>query len=328
MDAHHDLRSAFRQLRHRPGYALVVVATLALGIGAATVVFTLIDGVLMRPLPYPEADRLVLIRQRNPQNEWNTSVVDFQAIQAQQRSFDAVAAYRVFDVVLTGTDRARWVNARWVTTDFFRVLGVAPAYGHAFQAGENREGAERAVVLGHAFAKDHFGAGVDPLGQALTLDGETYTVVGIMPPGVEELAGMRTDLWPALQLAEPERRGPFLLGTVARLKPGVTQARAAGDLAAISRRIFPEWQAGFQDETARLTPRSLHEAVIGDAGGVLRVAFGAVLVVLLLAVVNIANVVLVRVTERAQELSVRATLGASRRRLARLLAAGLPRRAC
>ena len=311
-----EVRQSARRLAASPGYSASVFFTLALAIGAAAAVFALIDAVLLRPLPYPDAERLVLVRQQNAQTEWNTSTVDFQAVASQNTSFEAVAAMQPIDLILTGGEQAKWVKARRVTADFFSVMAVTPALGRGFHTGEDRPGAAPVVVLGHAFAARQFGGRTDVIGETLTLDGTAHTVVGIMPPGVEELPGMRADLWPALQLAEPSRRGPFMLSTVARLKPGVTIARAADDLSSISRRIFPQWQQGFQDETARLTPRSLRSAVIGNAGDFLWIAFGAVLVVLLIALANIANLVLMRATERAQGLAVRAALGASRGRLA------------
>lgn len=314
-----EIRQAARALRRAFGYSTGVALTLALGIGAVTAVFALIDGVLLQPLPYRQADRLVLIRERNLEDEWNTSVVDFRAIVEQNRSFEAVAAMRSLDAILTGGKAPQWVNARWVTAAFFDVLGVTPARGRSFQPGEDRPGAAPVVVLGQAFAERQFGPAVDPLGRTVTVDGVAYTVVGIMPRGVERLPGMRADLWPAMSLDEPTRRGPFLLNTVARLKPGVTLSQAAADLSAISRRLFPVWREGFQDETARLTPRPLQAAIVGSSGTFLWVAFGAVLAVLLIAVVNIANLVLMRATERIPDLSVRAALGASRGRLARLL---------
>ncbi|MGH8495877.1 MAG: ABC transporter permease [Gammaproteobacteria bacterium] len=314
-----EIRQSARRLVASPAYSAGVFLTLTLGVGAAAAVFALIDGVLLSGLPFPEAERLVVIRQQNAENEWNTSVVDFQAVASQNRSFEAVAAMQSMDVILTGGEQSQWVSARWVTADFFNVMGVMPTLGRGFRPGEDRPGAAPVVVLGHAFAERHFGEGVDAVGRTLTLDGIAYTVVGVMPSGINELPVMRADVWPAMQLAEPERRGPFLLNTVARLKPGVSLARATDDLAAISRRIFPQWQAEFQDETARLTPKSLHSAIVGNAGDFLWIAFGAVFVVLLIAVANIANLVLMRVTERAQDLAVRAALGASRKRLARLL---------
>ena len=315
----HDLRQSARSLMRAPAFTLFASLTLALGIGAATTVFSLIDGVLLRPLPYPQADRLVLIRNGNRTAEWNTSVADLQGVTELNRSFEAVASARPMNVVMTGAGEPAWVSARWVTADYFRVMGIAPARGRGFQAGEDRPGAERVVVVSHAFAGRQFGTGSDPLGKTLTLDGNPYTVVGVMPPGAETLPVMSAELWPAMQLAQPERRGPFFLATVARLKPGVTLEQTRDDLGRISREIFPKWEAGFGDTTARFVPYLLKDAVVGGAGNALWIAFGAALVLLAIALVNIANLVLMRMTERTQELGVRAALGASRQGLARLL---------
>jgi putative ABC transport system permease protein len=314
----HDLRHALRALAQRPGYALLVTAILALGVGTATTVFSLVDGVLLRPLPFPDADRLLLVRQKNPQGEWNTSVADFLGIQEQQRSFEAVAAMRVGDTLIGGGE-PRWASARWVTADWFRVMGVAPQRGRDFTPGEDQPGAAPVVVIGQRFAEQQFGAGVDPLGRSLILDGRAVTVVGVMPAGFEQAPSARADLWPLLTLDPPTRRGPFMLSTVARLRADVDLDQAAADLDRISQRLFPLWQAGFNDQLARLSPRALHDAVVGGAGGLLWLAFGAVLAVLLIALANIANLVLMRVTERSQDLAVRAALGAGRARLARLL---------
>ena len=313
-----EIRQSARRLAATPVYSAGVFLTLALSIGAATAVFALLDAVLLRPLPYPDADRLVLVRQHNPENEWNTSVVDFQAIAEQNTSFEAVAAMQSADVILTGGAQPQWVNARRVTADFFAVMGVVPAIGRGFHSAEDQTGATPVVVLGHAFAERQFGKVTNAIDQTLTLDGIAHTIVGVMPPGLEELPGVRADLWPVMQLAEPGRRGPFFLNTVARLRPGADVAYAANDLAAISQRIFPLWEAGFKDETARLIPVPLRSAIVGSAGNFLWIAFGAVLVVLLIAVSNISNLVLMRATERAQDRAVRAALGASWRRLARL----------
>jgi putative ABC transport system permease protein len=314
-----EIRQAWRGLLRSPGYSAGVVLTLGLGIAAVASVFALVDGVLLRSLPYPEADELVLVRQQNPESEWNTSVVDFRAIESESRSFEAVAAMQSMDVVLTGGAQPQWVSARKVTARFFDVMGVSPARGRGFHPGEDQPAAAPVVVLGHAFADRHFGPGSDPIGRTLTLDGVAHTVVGVMPPGVAELPGMRAELWPAMRLEQPARRGPFLFNTVARLKPGVTIEQASADLAALSRRLFPLWQQGFQDATALLTPRSLQAAIVGDSGRFLWIAMGAVLVVLLIAIVNVANLVLMRATERMRDLAVRAALGASRKRLARFL---------
>ena len=314
-----DLRSALRGLRLRPGFALVVVATLALGIGAASAVFALVDGVMLRPLPYPDADRLVLLREKNPQNEWNTSVADFEAVRSENKSFDGVAAARVYDVVLTGAAEPTWVSARWVTAEYLKVLRVKPARGRDFEPGEDKPGAARVVVVSQAFADRQFGPGSDALNRTLQLDGESFTIVGVMAPGMEALPALRAEVWPVMQMQAPTRRGPFTLSTIARLRDGVTPAQAADDLATISRGLLARWSADFKDATARVVALPLHGAVVGGVQGTLWIAFGAVLVVLLIAVVNIANLMLMRVTERAQDLGVRAALGASRNRLARLL---------
>src|SRR4029450_2915931 len=170
----------------------------------------------------------------------------------------------------------------------------------------------------HVFAERHFGPGTDPLGETLTLDGNPYTVVGVMPDGAESLPAMRADLWPAMQLAAPERRGPFALGTVARLKAGVTLEQTRDDLGRISRELLPKW-SDFGDPTAGLIAYQLKDAVVGGAGNALWIAFGAALVLLAIALVNIANLVLMRMTERTRELGLRPALGATRQGLARLL---------
>lgn len=314
-----DLRSAIRGLRLRPGYALVVIATLALGIGAASAVFSLVDGVVLRPLPYPDSDQLVLLREKNTNNEWNTSVADFEAVRAENRSFDGVAAAQSFDVVMTGSAEPSWVSARSVTADYFNVLRVSPMRGRGFERGEDKAGAARVAVVSQPFVDKQFGPGADALNRTLQLDGESYTIVGVMAPGMESLPALRAEVWLAMQPPAPTRRGPFTLSTIARLRDGVSREQAIDDLATISRGLLARWSADFKDESARIVALPLHDAIVGGVRGTIWVAFGAVIVVLLIAVVNIANLVLMRVTERAQDLGVRAALGASKRRLARLL---------
>ena len=313
-----ELRQAARGLLRNAGFSAGVLMTLALGIGAAAAVFALIDGVLLKPLPYPDGERLVMIRQQNPQDEWNTSVVDFRAVAEQSTSFEAIAAMRTMDAAVTDGREPQWVSARWVTAGFFETMGVTPARGRTLNAGEDAPNAAPVTVLSHGFAERQFGSD-DPLGRTVTVDGVSHTVVGVMPPAVGELAGMRADLWAAMRIEEPERRGPFMLSTVARLKPDVTMAQANAELATISRRIFPLWQQVFQDETARLVARPLKAVIVGDSGRFLWIAFAAVLAVLLIAVVNIANLVLMHASERLKDLAVRAAVGATLTRLARFL---------
>ncbi|HZD54181.1 MAG TPA: ABC transporter permease, partial [Woeseiaceae bacterium] len=175
-----EIRQALRGLIRVPGYSASVVLTLALGIAAVAAVFALLDAVLLRPLPYPNGGRLVLIRQQNLESDWNTSVVDFRAIEAQSTSFEAIAAMRPMDVTVTDGPESQWVSARGVTAQFFDVMGIRPAQGRTFRPGDDRPDAPRVVVLGHAFAEHHFGSGTDPVGRTLIIDGVAHTVVGVM----------------------------------------------------------------------------------------------------------------------------------------------------
>lgn len=318
MELGRELGLSFRALARRPGYSFAVVATLALGIGAATAVYALLDRVLLRPLPFPDADRILLVRNQNAGGEWNTSVVDFQALSAQATTFQAVAAMRAGEATLTDGAEPKPVAVRAVTAKWFEVIGVMPALGRGFAAGEDAPGQPARVVVSASFAAERF-AGRDPLGQTIALDGVPHEVVGVMPAGFERLAAVRADLWPVLALAEPKRRGPFFLGTVARLAPGATLEQARAELDAISTRIFPIWQQGFRDESARLSPRRLQDQVVRGVGDYLWLATGAVLLVLLIATLNAANLATMRVAERDHELAVHAALGATRGRLARLL---------
>lgn len=316
-----DVRLAIRSLARHPGFAAAVVLTLALGIGASTAVFSVVDGVLLAPLPYPDADRLVGLSQQNAAGmRFGLSVADFQAIHEQQRSFDAVAVMASRDMILAADGEPAWTRVTFVSADFFRVLDLQPARGRALRAGDDAVGAEQVVVLGHAAAQRLFG-GADPIGRPVRLDETAYTVVGVMPEGIEELAGWRADLWPVMQLETPGRRGPFFLRGIGRLRGDRSLDDASADLAAISTRIFPIWAAGFRDETARFTPIPLREIIVGNVGGRLQLIFVAVMLVLLVAVANVGNLILARTSERRAEVALRSALGAGAGRLLRWMLA-------
>ncbi len=310
---------SLRTLLRRPGYSLTVIATLALGIGATTAVFALVHAIVLADLPYRDAGQLVIVREANPGGSWNTSTVDYQAIAAQAQSLEGAAAMRSGDALVGSGARAGWLKARSVTPNFFDLLGVQPAAGRGFVAADAASDAAPVVVLGAAFAAREFAGRGEPVGQALLIDGVSHTVVGVMPAGAEAWPGMKADLWPILRLATPKRRGPFFLSTLARLKPGIGLDAARADLDAVSRQIFPLWKQGFQDEKARLTPFALKPYLLGDSAAFLWTALCAVGAVLLIALVNNANLMLMRLAQRSRDLAVRAALGASRWRLARLL---------
>ncbi len=315
-----DFHYAWRRLAKNPGFAFVAILTLALGIGAGAAMFGIVNGVLLKPLPYPDSERLVRIYQSNsPSNRWSLSVVDFRAIVERGRTFESVAAWGISESVVSGGARPEWVLAGKASAGFFKTLGVHAAEGRTFREGEDRPGAEPVVVLSHAFKTRYFGEGVEAVGRTLTLDGASHTVVGVLPAGLRELVGLRADVWPILRLEEPTRRGPFFIRGLGRLRPGVSLEECRADLASVSEQIYPIWASSFQDSKARLTPLSLRETLVGEIRTSLLLAFAAAGLVLLIAVVNVVNLVLARAAGRQREIALRSALGAGKARLARLL---------
>jgi predicted permease len=313
-----ELSSAVRRLARRPGFALAAVATLAVGIGPTTAILSVVDGVLLEPLPYPEPDRLVrIVQQNSPDNRWNISLADFLAIEEEQAVFESVAAIQVTGAVLTGRGAPERITVGRVSADWLRVLGVEPSEGRDFLPDEDRPGAEPAVILASAFRDRVFGPRADALGEAVTLDGAPHTVVGVLDPGHASLAGTTADAWPILRLDTPPRRGPFFLRGVARLRADRTLEDARSDLDAVSRRIFSVWaDTGFRDGQARLTPYPLEELIVGNVGSGLWLMLAGVAGVLLIAVSNVGGLFLVRAAEREGEMALRASLGATGFRLA------------
>jgi predicted permease len=319
-DLTQDVRYAARALRRSPGFTLTTTLVLALGIGASTAIFSAVDAVLVSRLPYPDDDRLVRIYQQNsPTNRFGVSVVDYQAINAQQRSFSFIGAMRRRDAALTVGSNVRRGSVASVDPGFFAVLGARAARGRLF---DTRDAApdQFSVVLTHDFAVREFGGdGSAALGRTVNVDDVAHVIVGVLGPSVRDLAGVRADVWATLKLQTPERRGPFGMGVIARLRDGATVESAARDLGGVSERIFPLWASSFQDRSARLTPYSLRTALLGNASQTLAIFGAAVALVLLIAIANVASLTLVRVTSRSREAVLRTLLGASPGRVARLL---------
>jgi predicted permease len=313
-----DVRHSLRCLARTPALTATIVLTVGLGIGATTAIFSVINAVLLAPLPYPDSEQLVYIRTTSASNSYPLSVVDYLALTEQQTSFQHITAYQNTTMTLVHNDGPERVRGKSVTWTYFPLLGIKPLHGRTLNESDNLAGAEGRVVVSHGFWTRFLDADGTAIGRTIRLDGGDYVVVGVLPRETGTLEQQR-EVFTALQMAAPTRKGPFGLIVLGRLKPDVDVSAAAEELQAIPRRIFPIWQSSYQDESAIWAMLDLKEAVVGDVGVTLLIVLGAVAFVLLIASTNAANLLLARITHRNRELAVRAALGASRGRLLRHL---------
>lgn len=315
-----DLKFALRQLLKHPGFATVAVLTLALGIGASTALFSVVNGVLLSPLPFPQPDQLVSLHQSKP--NFATGAIpylNFLDWQKENRSFSAMAIRRGASFSLLGTGDPERVSGRLVSAEFFSVLGVEPALGRNFQPGEDVPGAAPVVLISPELWQRKFDNAPDVVGRSLTLDTTSYTIIGVLPRSSGLFRG--TDVYVLIgQSSAPalrNRSAAFGLHGIGRLKPGVTIAQAQADLDGVMGRLAEAYPEANRGHGAAILP--LKQRLVGDVEPVLWMLLGAVGFVLAVACVNVSNLLLARSTARTSEFAIRTALGAGRWRLLRQL---------
>ncbi|MCW5969720.1 MAG: ABC transporter permease [Blastocatellales bacterium] len=307
-----DFRFGLRMLSKRPAFLIVSVMTLGLGIGANTAIFSVVNSVLLRPLAYPEPERLVAFR-------YNESMLDLDDVRAQTSTLEALGGITQMALDYTGGGEPVQAMSGLVTADFFGLLGARAQLGRLIAPEENRFGAERLVVLGHRFWQSQFGGDPGVVGRAIDLSGESYTIVGVMSESFRP-PRETPDLFVSLPVGYPvaaRERGVHFLRTYARLKSGVTIAQAQAEMAVIDRRLAEAHPALNRTRQTVLFP--LQDRLVSASRDALWILFGAVGCVLLVACANFANLLLARAASREQELTIRAALGAGRARIMRQL---------
>lgn len=310
-----DVRYGARTLLQKPSFALVAVVTLALGIGANTAIFSVVNAVLLRPLPFKDQDRIVLAWNRGAEaaggDRTPLSVTDLLDWRAHSNSFENVSAYQQRSFNFTGGESPERIRGAGVAADFFETLGVQPLLGRTFLPDEEKPGAVRVAVISEGFWRKYFAADPSVIDRTIKLNDVSFDVVGVMPAGLN-FPSRETEIWTAMQIAPPTRRGPWYMVGVGRIKPGISIEQARAELYAMTSSFWVGDNFNFN-----LLP--IDDYFVGNVRAALVALLIAVTLVLLIAAANVANLSLVRATGRTKEISIRTALGASRWRIIRQL---------
>jgi predicted permease len=322
-----DMRYGLRLLYKTPGFTVIAVLTLALGIGANTAIFSVVNAVLLRALPYPQAERLIRVFEDSKTfPKFPLSPGDFLDHREQNTVFEEFALYTRGDLELTAGDRSQRLSAMRVSAGFFRVLGVQPLLGREFQREEELPDTNQVAILSYNLWQRTFNSDPDIVGKTVVLSGKPFTIVGVLPKGVQHVGGTYNSLpygdsvaiwYPTTLNPKKATRNAHYLNAIGRMKPGVTAEQAAADLNTIAERLAEQYPNSNKDWQIRVTP--LTEEVVGGARQTLWILLCAVAFVLLIACVNVANLMLARASAREREIAVRTALGAGRFRIIRQL---------
>ena len=312
-----DLRYAARMMGKNPGFTLIAVITLALGIGANTAIFTVVNAVLLRPLGFHDPSRLVIVAEKSPYPTITTSYENYVDWRAQSQSFESMEGTRGATIALTGAGDPERLNSRYATAGLFPLLGVDAVVGRTFRAEEDAAGGAPVVLLSYGLWQRRFGGAADAVGKSITLDSRPYTIVGVLPKGFELLqpADVFLPFTPWAKTLPDDRNWHPGIYAVARLKPGVTREQARTEMVGITKRLenqYPEYNTGISAEVVGLQDR-----LVQNVRPALLLLLGAVSFVLLIACVNVANLLLARAASRGREIAIRTSMGASRWRIVR-----------